>query len=179
MEIFKDIWNWLVDVCSSPGFAVAGGLSLTFGFLGIVYLLLCAVFGVTPIAFRLGFAIWQRRVAIIGSGEAYSSLRSTLVDSGVFREKRISHIGLDKIEKVRGETVLLVDWTTAQAHVDQILSNRKSINTAVVIFAKPESIPRDKLGQIVDHPNTVVVNSRGRLLNDILTSLMTTSYDRG
>jgi hypothetical protein len=47
-----------------------------------------------------------------------------------------------------------------------------------VIYAKPASIPPDKMDNIANRSNTVVVNFRGRLLNDILTSLITTSYDR-
>ena len=35
-----------------------------------------------------------------------------------------------------------------------------------------------KMNDIANRPNTVVVNFRGRLLNDILTSLITTSYDK-
>lgn len=47
-----------------------------------------------------------------------------------------------------------------------------------MIYAKPASIPHEKMSDIANRANTVVVNFRGRLLNDVLTSLITTSYDR-
>ena len=56
-------------------------------------------------------------------------------------------------------------------------SSRKDQNTAVIIFAKPGSVPNEKMAEIGNRSNTVVVNFKGRLLNDILNSLITTSFD--
>lgn len=78
----------------------------------------------------------------------------------------------------KDETIFLVDWETFGDKIEQIFSARKNHQTAIVIYAKPASIPQEKMSDIANRANTVVVNFRGRLLNDILTSLITTSYDR-
>jgi len=143
-----------------------------------MYKVICWTFGITPILFRLGVALWKRRIAIFGSTEAYTSIRASLKDSNLFKEKNIVHITADNIDKAKNETIFLVDWETFGNQIDQVFSARKNHQTAIVIYAKPASIPNDKMSDIANRANTVVVNFRGRLLNDILTSLITTSYER-
>jgi len=49
----------------------------------------------------------------------------------------------------------------------------------ILIFSQEEGlIPREDLGKINQHRNVIIVNFRGRLLNDIVTSLITTSYGK-
>jgi len=105
-------------------------------------------------------------------------LKNSLIDSNIFKKKNIIHINSNNIDKAKDETIFLVDWETFGDKIEQIFSARKNHQTAIVIYAKPASIPQDKMSDIANRENTVVVNFRGRLLNDILTSLITTSYDR-
>lgn len=171
-----EILNNIVNFFNHPVFIIVGGATVTLGFLGIIYKILCWTFGITPIVIRLGIALWRRKIAIFASIEAYSSLEATLTDSGIF--KKSIHITSDNIDKAKNETIFLVDWETFGDKIDQVFSARKDHQTAIVIFAKPASIPNDKMADIANRANTVVVNFRGRLLNDILTSLITTSYEK-
>jgi len=159
-------------------FIIVGGLTITLGVLGFIYKLICWIFGITPVVFRLGIALWKRRVAIFGSVEIFESLKSSLVDSKIFKEKNIVHIKLDNIDKAKRETIFLVDWETFGDKIEQVFSARQDHQTAIIIYAKPASIPQEKMTDIANRANTIVVNFRGRLLNDVLTSLITTSYDR-
>ena len=151
---------------------------MTIALAAFVYRLACWTFGVTPIVFRLGVAFWQRKVAIFGSAEVFESLKNSLIDSNIFKQKNIIHISPDNIDKAKDETIFLVDWETFGDKIEQVFSARKNHQTAMVIYAKLASIPQEKMSDIANRGNTVVVNFRGRLLNDILTSLITTSYDR-
>jgi hypothetical protein len=171
-------YNQLAAFYNHPVFAIIGGLAVTMAFLGFMYKVICWTFGITPILFRLGVALWIRRIAIFGSTEAYTRIRASLKDSNLFKEKNIVHITADNIDKAKDETIFLVDWETFGNQIDQVFSARKNHQTAIVIYAKPASIPNDKMNDIANRANTVVVNFRGRLLNDILTSLITTSYER-
>lgn len=173
-EIFIQITNFY----NHPLFIIVGGLTVTLGVLGFLYKVVCWTFGITPVVFRLGIALWKRRVAIFGSVESFGSIKDSLLDSKIFKEQNILHIDLNNIDKAKDETIFLVDWETSGDKIEQIFSTRKNHQTAVVIYAKPASIPQDKMSDIANRANTVVVNFRGRLLNDVLTSLITTSYDR-
>ena len=174
----ETIFNQITSFYNHPLFIIVGGLTITLGILGFLYKVICWIFGITPVVFRLGVALWKRKVAIFGSVEIFESLRSSLTDSKIFKEKNIVHIKLDNIDRAKDETIFLVDWETFGDKIEQIFSARKNHQTAIVIYAKPASIPQDKMSDIANRANTVVVNFRGRLLNDVLTSLITTSYDR-
>ncbi len=172
--------EYLLSIASffnNPFFIIIGGLTVAISALGILYSCACWSLGISPIIFRLGFALWKRRIAIFSDAEKFQSLKSTLLDSNVFKEKKIVHIQLDNIEKARNETIYLVDWETFGAKIEQVFQARYNHQTAVIIFAKPQSIPNEEMADIANRPNTVIVNFKGRLLNDILTSLVTTSYE--
>lgn len=168
----------IVAFFNHPIFIIIGGITVVVGFLGLIYTIICWSIGITPVIFRLGIALWERKIAIFGSLEVYDSLKSALTDSNVFKEKNIVHIKSDNIDKAKNETIFLVDWDTFGNKIEEVFSARRDHQTAIVIYAKPQSIPPDKMNSIANRANTVVVNFRGRLLNDILNSLITTSYKR-
>jgi 5S rRNA maturation endonuclease (ribonuclease M5) len=167
----------VIDFFNHPIFIIVGGITVVLSVIGIVYRIACIILGVTPLVFRIGKAIWRRKVAIIGTYEAYSSLKNCITDTDIFKKGNVIHIPLDNIEKAKEHTILLVDWETSGNQIDQIFVARKNHNTAVIIFAKAGSIPHEKMAEIGNKSNTVVVNFKGRLLNDILNSLITTSFD--
>jgi hypothetical protein len=59
------------------------------------------------------------------------------------------------------------------------LSEKKD-GTALLIYAPQEEgfISKEDIAKINQHRNAIVVNFRGRLLNDIMISLITTSYEK-
>ncbi|MCK5460920.1 hypothetical protein KAI58_02955 [Candidatus Gracilibacteria bacterium] len=168
----------IINFYGSPPFTVFSGIIATIFVLGVIYKIISWFFGITPVVFRLGIALWKREIAIFSSLELFESLKSALVDSKIFKEKNIVRIGKENTEKAKNKTVFLVDWETFGEDIETVFSSRKNHQTAIIIYAKPQSIPHDKMNDIANRPNTVVVNFRGRLLNDILTSLITTSYDK-
>jgi hypothetical protein len=173
MEYLRQI----IDFFNHPIFIIVGGLTVISATIGVIYRIVCIFLGVSPIVFRIGKAVWLRKIAIVGSAEAYGSLKDIITDSGIFKKKNVTHIPLDNIDKVKEETILLIDWETSNNQIDHIFLARKNHNTAIIIFAKAGSIPNEKMAEIANKSNTVVVNFKGRLLNDILNSLITTSFE--
>lgn len=167
----------VVDFFNHPVFIIIGGITVVLGFIGVVYRIGCLIFGITPLVIRISSAIWKRRIAVFGNLVAYSSLQTSLVDSKIFREKNIFHVPLNNLDKGKECSLYLIDWESANTKIHEILTSRKNQHTAVIIYAKAGSIPQDKMGEIANSENTVVVNFRGRLLNDLLNSMITTSFD--
>jgi len=139
--------------------------------------------GVFPLFLRLGFGRWSRKIAIISNNEKYTSLRTDLVDTGVFREKNIYQIKGDTLSKVKEVSLALVHYQSfSEEQIRTILANKRS--NAGFIFYFPEFtppttvIPADVMKEINDHQFTTIVNMRGRLINDIVTTLLSTSYDK-
>lgn len=167
----------MVEFFNHPFFIIVGGITVIVSMVGILYGIITWVLGITPVVFRLGIALRKRKVAIFASNDSYNSLRNTLLDSKIFNANNIIPITDDNIDKAKDETIFLVDWKTFSSKIETVFSARRNHQTTIVIYAEPASIPQEIMKDIANRANTVVVNFRGRLLNDILTSLITTSYD--
>ncbi len=168
----------IINFLDHPIFNIFDRFSTFLVIATVVYTGYLILKGVVPVWYRLGLGLSIRRIAIFGSAEAFESLKNTLIDSKIFKQKNIVHISADNIDKAKDETIFLVDWGTFADKIEQVFSARRNNQTPIVIYAKPVSIPQEKMNDIGNRANTVVVNFRGRLLNDLLTSLITTFYDR-
>lgn len=166
-----------------PFFIIFGGISATMIILGVVLNFIFWILGIAPLLLRLGYGRWLRKIAIVAKPEIYSNLKKDLVDSRIFREGNISSaITNQSLSDIKNHDLLLVHYQSfTEDEIKTILGNKKS--NAGMIFYYPEfspqdgkSIPNEIRDQISNCPNTTIVNFRGRLLNDIITTLITTSY---
>lgn len=171
--------NTIISFFNHPFFIVVGGLTTILMIVGFLYTTYFVIKGVFPVWYRLGMGLSKRKIAIFASTQ-FESLKSMLVDSKIFEEKNVIQINKDDLSKAEKETVFLVHWKDYQDKIDDILALKKD-STALIVYAPQNEgriEPQEKMDKINSHRNSVVVNFRGRLLNDILTSLITTSYDR-
>lgn len=140
--------------------------------------------GIAPLLWRLGYGRWFRKIAIVAKSDSYESLRSDLVRSGIFRDNNIFSIYPESLSQVKDHDLLLVHYQSfTEDEIKTILANKKA--NAGMIFYFPEFCPEegikiadDMRKQINSNENVSVVNFRGRLLNDIITTLITTSYEK-
>lgn len=167
-----------------PFFIIFGGITATLVILGFFINILFWILGIAPLLKRLGYGRWFRKIVIVADNDHYHSLKRDLVDSGIFREKNISHISSQTLSKVKDHNLLLIHYQSFnEATIKSILAYKKS--NAGMIFYYPgfsprdgKEIPNDLRDQISNTENTTIVNFRGRLLNDIITTLITTSYGK-
>ena len=167
----------IIDFFNCPFFAILGGLSTLLVIAGILYRISCWSFCIVPIAIRFGIGMHKREIAIFADDKAFGDLEECLTDSKIFKKKNIVLIRNGSIERAKTRTVFLVDWESFGSNIEKVFSLRKNEQTPVVIYAKPGSIPQDQMSNIANRINVIVVNFKGRLLNDISTLLITTSYD--
>lgn len=132
--------------------------------------------GILPALWRLGNGFSKRQIAIFAKGDNLKSLTSLLLDTKLFNKKNIIDISSDSdFGRAERGTLFLVSWDDWQDKIDEILRAKKD-NTALVVYAPPGSIPQVKMKELNNKRNVMLTNFRGRLLNDIVVSLMTTSY---
>ena len=135
--------------------------------------------GILPVLIRVGTGLSTRKVAILAKGDNAASLKGLLTDSKLFREKNV--ISVTKSEDLgclEEASVYLMHWHDFEQDIDEILS-KKPNDCAMIVYA-PYDMDRipDKLMQRLDGKrHTAVTNFRGRLLNDIVTAMITTSYE--
>lgn len=166
----------IIEFFNHPFFIVIGGATTVLMIIGFCYTAFLVVKGVFPVWYRLGIGLSKRKIAVFAEDE-YGSLDNMLTDSKIFTATIQIH--KNDIKKAEKETVFLVHWNEFKDKIDDILLLKKD-STPLIIYApqKEGFIDKDVMEKINSHRNSVVVNLRGRLLNDILTSLITTSYDK-
>jgi hypothetical protein len=179
-----DIITQTYQFFNHPFFIIFGGISATIIILGLLLNIICWLLGIAPLLWRLGYGRWFRKIAIVAKNDNYESLKNDLLKSGIFRSNNIFPIYPGSLSQIKNHDLLLVHYQSfTENEIKNILANKKS--NAGMVFYFPEfcpskeiKIPDDMLKQINDNENVSVANFRGRLLNDIITTLITTSYEK-
>ncbi len=136
--------------------------------------------GIRPAVIRLGNGLSKRKISIFAKAEFSASLSSLLVDSGLFKDDNIIKITTEgDFGKAEDSTLLLVyypDWKDKMIQIRDLKRDKE----ALVIYA-PRSegqIPENIMAELDVKRNVTVVNFRGRLLNDMVTAMITTGYTK-
>lgn len=166
----------IIAFFSHPFFAVFGGISSLVVLATFFYSVFLFSQGVIPVLWRLGNGLSSRKIAVFAD-EKYDDLKGILVDSGLFRDRNILRIDKDSIDKAKNISLLLMHWDAYKGSFNDILGIKDDTD-ALIVYAPQnegpiEEIDRDTLNK---KRNAIIVNFRGRLLNDVLTSMITTGY---
>lgn len=136
--------------------------------------------GALPVLLRIGNGLAKRKIALFASGDNVTSLKTLLTDSGLFHDKNILVINREEdLGRAEEASVYLVHWHDSASYVNEILRTKR--NECPMIVYSPYNMPRIPDEQMVNldgKRHTAVTQFRGRLLNDIVTSIITTSYER-
>ena len=169
----------LVNFFNHPFFIIIGGVSVVIIVISFLYSLYLIIRGIIPVWYRLGKGLARRNIAIFAEAEEFNSLKDMLVDSRLFKPKNIHQIQINNIKKADNYTVFLVHWSKYKNNINDIVTMKKD-STALVIYSPQNEgmIDSENLNLINSHRNSIIVNFRGRLINDIFVSLITTVYSK-
>lgn len=171
--------NFLINFFDSSFFIVVGGVSVIIMIGTFLYSIYLIMQGIIPVWYRLGKGLARRNIAIFAEAEEFNSLKDMLVDSKLFKPKNIHQIQTNNIKKADNYTVFLVHWSKYKNNINDIVTMKKD-STALVIYSPQNEgmIDSESLNLINSHRNSIIVNFRGRLINDIFVSLITTVYSK-
>ncbi len=137
--------------------------------------------GIIPVLFRLGLGLARRKIVVFAKNDNLISLKSMLSDSKLFNKKNIIDITKkDDFGKSENKTLFLVNYHDWDENDIKAILDKKIDGASLIVYA-PQSlgfISKDIMTILNEERNVVVTNFRGRLLNDIVVSLITTSYSR-
>lgn len=168
----------ILSIFDHPIFSIPDGIGKIIAYTILGLMILGVIYHIIRLSWRLWIWLHFRKIYIFSSWNNLWILKNFLTDSWIFREKNIIPINPPlETDKAKNGTLFLFDWESCQSHIDEIL-RIKHDSTALIIYAKPWSIPQDIMEKVGNKRNTAVVNFMGRLLNDILTSMITTSYSK-
>ena len=138
--------------------------------------------GLLPVLYRLGLGLSRRRVAIFAKGDALRSLRELLADSQLFKPGNLQGIStLGDFGRGEAASVYLVhypDWADG-SQIEELI-RMKPDATPLILYAPQAGgrVSEDVLRALERQRNAVLCNFRGRLLNDLVVSMITTSYEK-
>lgn len=160
---------------------ILGWISTAIVLIASLYAGYLCVTGFVPVLIRLGNGLKRRKIAIFAKGDSMSSLEALFKDSDLFNTKNIIHIS-DSGDFGRADkaSVFLVHWPDWPDDMPRIVTLKKD-RTALVVYAPQGKgfLPPATMELLEGERNVVLANFRGRLLNDIVVSLITTGYDKG
>lgn len=166
-----------IDFFSNGFFTVMGGVSSILFMFSIIIVVLQCVKGLFPVLWRLGRALNGRTIAFYVQDETGGDIRSLLEDSGVFKKKRIKVIVPSAADSGDKYSLHLVHYSSCRSCLADILKNVKSSHALVIYAPQNEgTIPQKDLEEINKKRNVFVVNFKGRLLNDLVSAMITTSF---
>lgn len=174
----------MIDFFNHPFFITVGGAFTLAAVFSLLLTFIFWVLGITPLLWRLGLGRWIRKIAIVADDLVCGELKKDLVDSGIFRESNVRPISKNHLSQIKNHSLILVYYQSFNENeIRQMLNDKQS--SAGMIFYFPEFNPSEEkeisksmVQEIGKKENTIVVNFRGRLLNDIITTLITTSYEK-
>lgn len=135
--------------------------------------------GISPALWSMGNGLRKRKIALFARNENLVGIREALLRSKVFREENI--FGIERPEDIgsaEDASVFVMYWPDWADYLDAIL-NKKDDATPLIVYCPrtADRISNSEMEKIDGHRNTAISNFRGRLLNDIVTAMITTSYE--
>ena len=182
------MFDFPTQVCefflTNPIFLFVGRCLLVITVAGFLITAVSWAFGLATPIWRLGLGLRRRKIAIASDADSFSSLKADLTATRIFREKNIKHITKDHLATVKNHSLIIVHYNSFCAEeIKQMLNSKESISGMIFYFpefdpASGNRIPNEMIQEIGKRENTTVVNFRGRLLNDIINTIITTSYQK-
>lgn len=174
----------IINFFNHPFFIFVGGITSALAVISITGVLISWIFGISPILWKLGLSRWRRNIGILADQDNYVEIKSDLVNSGLFRDPKIDHITEMNISSVSNYSLSIVHYESfSEEHILEILSNKKHGSGMIFYFPEYErengnKIPDRMMNQIRRRSNTILVTFRGRLLNDVLITFVTSSLGK-
>lgn len=165
----------IVSFFNHPFFVIVGGISTVAAMLAFLYGTYIILCGIIPVWIRLGKGLSNKKIAVYAEHD-FENFRDLLLDSGLFKQKNIERISTESLKKGERHTMMLVNYGEFKEKISEILKYKKD-SDSLIIYAPQKSgrIDQEMMDQINENRNSIVVNFKGRLLNDIVTSMITTT----
>jgi len=166
MESLSEIMDW-IGYIGSAWIIISGVLIFISWYKGIL----------TPV-WRLGDGLAHRKITIFSKGDNSESFESLLFDTKLFSEKNVQTVTKEEdFGRCEDSTLYLVVWEDFGSQIQEILKRKKD-KTALIVYAGQGQLQPNDWDILGKYRNVTVVNFKGRLLNDILVSLMVTGYEK-
>lgn len=161
------------DIFELIGYAIQG----IFFASGVVFVLL-SILGLRKPLWRFGMGVAWRKVFIVADGDSRNEIKNDLVRSGIIKERNIKTKTKGELGDLKGARLLILEYEYLKKEKVLETVSQKAPDCGVLVYAEFGTIPNDVLNELNLFQHVSVVNFRGRLVNETLLLLISTSFTR-
>lgn len=150
------------------------------GALSLVVLAMGAISRLGKAAWRFGLALYGKKIMIISDGDDYHDLEEDLSSSGLIKKKNVLHISNKQLSKAKNALLLIVVYDYLNNSDFQNVIRNKSTRCGLIVHCPPEKgrIAAEEMELLSKSTFTALCNFRGRLVNDVLLMMLSTSFKK-
>ena len=172
-----------INNIASTAYSIWGVVSFIFaifGFLSLAALVIGAFTRLGKAAWRFGLALYGKKIMIVANDEDYHDLEEDLSDSGLIKKENIQRISNKQISKAKDALLLIVVYGYLSRNSFRAIVNGKNSRCGLIIYCPPEKgrIENDEMELLSKTSFTALCNFRGRLVNDVLIMMLSTSFKK-
>lgn len=150
------------------------------GFLSLAALIIGTFTRLGKAGWRFGLALFGKQIKVVANMEDYGTIHRDLIVSGLIREKNIMKVGKENLSDLQDAFMIIIscDYLTNDDFARVI--NGKSSRCGVIVYSPPEKghMPPEKMSRLNSAPFSTLCNFRGRLVNDVLLMMLSTSFKK-
>lgn len=163
----------------SPFFTIASAIQIVVDIMVVLAVVVMIVGNLAKPLWRFGKARWKKPILIYGNSEQYGSLKKDFVATGIVRERNVSRADADHMGEIaEAWTIVICADGIEDDDVIRILE-AKPPRCAALVYAPPNR----RLGPAAYkecnmREHVAVCNMRGRLTDELILTLFTTSFKK-
>lgn len=156
-----------------------GIITTLFSALSLLAVSVLWLYGLIPVLWRLGNGLVRKEIVIYAKGDNARNLERLVSDMKIFKGSvkvvsDNSHLG-----DAQEADVHLLRWCDSKDMFGDIADKKKRDSAIIIYCPFKDGKLDDAAGAILDNlENGVLTQFRGRLLNDIVTSMITTNLKK-
>lgn len=171
--------NALVEVIFNAWTVISFILAMV-GVVSLAFVVIGCISGLTQAIVRFGLALFGKKVAVFASADDFHVIKSDLASSGLVKEKNIERVSVEQRSSLN-EALLIVFACRDdnKKHIKEVVV-RKNPRCGLVVYCPdgPSALTHEEMAEINAAPFATVCNFRGRLINDILLMMLSTSFKK-
>lgn len=172
-----------MDAIIAAASSVWDGVSLILEICGAISFVLLALGAFTRVGkalVRFGLALHAKKIMVVADAADYSDIKEDLCDSGLIKKENIQLISDKHLAKAKETLLLVVVYGYLDESAFESVVKGKDARCGLIVYCPPEKgrIREDEM-QLLSKTNfTALCNFRGRLVNDVLLMMLSTSFIR-
>lgn len=157
-----------------------GAIWSVFGFIALLVLIAGSCAGITQAMIRFGLALFAKKIAIIAGLDDFNDIRKDLVNSDLIKTRNIQHVTNKHLDEAQSALLMIIVHGYLSNEEFNAVVRGKKPQCGLIVYCPPEKgrIDEQSMKLLSMISFTALCNFRGRMVNDVLLMMLSTSFKR-